>query len=292
MVQSMTGYGRCEGIHADRTYVVEVRSVNSKYCDVAVKVPRSLLPIEPLLKKEIQQRFSRGRFDVAVTSNGVGDQVRHLTFDDTLARQYYEVLRSLKDEFHLKGDIDLGIMAGFKDILTVADIEEEQSRAVRLIRRLLRDALDSLERMRKEEGRALCIDLKKRLKVIDREQERIRRRIPKATNQYYKRLREKVSLLPEVRGIEDFRLMHEIALLVEKTDVTEELARFKSHQGQFLKFIGSEGAVGRRLDFLLQEMNREINTISSKANDAYVSMRVVNIKNELEKIREQVQNIE
>lgn len=292
MVQSMTGYGRCEGIHADRTYVVEVRSVNSKYCDVAVKVPRSLLPIEPLLKKEIQQRFSRGRFDVAVTRNGAGDQVRHLTFDDTLARQYYEVLRSLKDEFHLKGDIDLGIMAGFKDILTVADIEEEQSRAVRLIRRLLRDALDSLERMRKEEGRALCIDLKKRLKVIDREQERIRRRIPKATNQYYKRLREKVSLLPEVRGIEDFRLMHEIALLVEKTDVTEELARFKSHQGQFLKFIESKGAVGRRLDFLLQEMNREINTISSKANDAYVSMRVVNIKNELEKIREQVQNIE
>lgn len=292
MVQSMTGYGRCEGIHADRTYVVEVRSVNSKYCDVAVKVPRSLLPIEPLLKKEIQQRFSRGRFDVAVTRNGAGDQVRHLTFDDTLARQYYEVLRSLKDEFHLKGDIDLGIMAGFKDILTVADIEEEQSRAVRLIRRLLRDVLDSLERMRKEEGRALCIDLKKRLKVIDREQERIRRRIPKATNQYYKRLRERVSLLPEVRGIEDFRLMHEIALLVEKTDVTEELVRFKSHQGQFLKFLESEGAVGRRLDFLLQEMNREINTISSKANDAYVSMRVVNIKNELEKIREQVQNIE
>lgn len=292
MVQSMTGYGRCEGIHADRTYVVEVRSVNSKYCDVAVKVPRSLLPIEPLLKKEIQQRFSRGRFDVAVTRNGAGDQVRHLTFDDTLARQYYEVLRSLKDKFHLKGDIDLGIMAGFKDILTVADIEEEQSRAVRLIRRLLRDVLDSLERMRKEEGRALCIDLKKRLKVIDREQERIRRRIPKATNQYYKRLRERVSLLPEVRGIEDFRLMHEIALLVEKTDVTEELVRFKSHQGQFLKFLESEGAVGRRLDFLLQEMNREINTISSKANDAYVSMRVVNIKNELEKIREQVQNLE
>ncbi len=288
----MTGYGRCEGIYANRTYVVEIRSVNSKHCDVAVKVPKSLLPIEPLLRKEIQQKFSRGRFDVVVTRNGADDQVRHLTFDTTLARQYYEILRELKDKFHLKGEVDLGIMAGFKDIMTVADIEEGHTRVAKLVKKLLGNALDSLKRMRREEGKALCNDLKKRLKVIDRELVRIKKGIPKVIDQHYKRLRERVSRLPEVKGIEDFRLMQEIALIVEKSDVTEELTRFKSHQQQFLRFLESEGSVGRRLDFLLQEMNREINTISSKANDAYISMRVVNIKNELEKIREQVQNIE
>lgn len=292
MIRSMTGYGRSEGIHENRNILVELRSVNHRYCEISVKTPRSLLRLESRLKKIVQNRFSRGKIELYISMNGSEDQVRRLTLDKALVKQYFLILEDLKRELHLEGKIGLDILTNFKDIITVTEVEEETKGIEKEVERLLVRAMHSLESMRIEEGQSIAKDLLERIKKICKVIDRIEKKSPLVVKEYRKRLLERVSEFTQGIEIDNNRLLQEVAIYADRSDISEEVVRLKSHLNQMDKMIEGDKAVGRGLDFLVQEINREINTIGSKANDSTISLYVVSVKSEIEKLREQVQNIE
>jgi uncharacterized protein (TIGR00255 family) len=292
----MTGYGRSEGAMGGNRLGVEIRSVNHKFCEIAVRLPKPLLTYETQIKKRLQKRFARGRFDVLVTLNGASEQSKHLEVDLGLARQYRRILRELQDKLKVQGDLDLALFTNFRDIITVTEEPKGSKRLGILLGRLLDQAMNRLDRMRRREGLALSRDLMKRLRQITRSIEVIKQRAPEVVTDYQQRLDNRIRQLAHGTSLDSQRLEQEVALYASRCDVNEELTRLESHLTQFVAMMhpskaGNE-AVGRSLDFLLQEMHREINTVGSKANDALISREVVLIKSELEKIREQVQNVE
>jgi uncharacterized protein (TIGR00255 family) len=293
VIRSMTGYGRKEvtgaGIHGS----IEVRSVNNRYLDIQVKTPRSLGALEPRVKKSIQDRFSRGRFDVFITRNSEQDRTGRLTHDEALAAQYIGILRDLKAHFSLSGEVDLSLVAGFPGLIAVTEEKEDIEAIWLLLAEGLGQALDELDGMRGVEGQALVKDMLRRLDILASLMKAIQKLSPLSVEGARKRMAETLTRLLNEQP-DPIRLAQEIAILAERTDVTEELTRLSSHLSQFHAMLaGATGElVGRKLDFLLQEMGREANTISSKAMDAQISYHVVDMKAELEKIREQVQNIE
>ena len=289
----MTGYGRKEmtgaGIHGS----IEVRSVNNRYLDIQVKTPRSLAALEPRIKKTVQDRFSRGRFDVFITRNGDQEKTGRLTHDEALAAQYVGILRDLKARFDLSGQVDLSLVAGFPGLIAVTEEKEDIDAIWQLLAEGLGQALDELDGMRGVEGQALVKDMFRRLDILASLMKDIQVLSPQSVENARKRMAETLTRLLNERP-DPVRLAQEMAILAERTDVTEELTRLSSHISQFQAMLaGATGEpVGRKLDFLLQEMGREANTISSKAMDAQISYHVVDIKAEIEKIREQAQNIE
>lgn len=293
MIRSMTGYGRSEAGEAGNRFVLEIRSLNNRYLDIQVKTPRGLAFLEPRVKKTVQDRFSRGRFDVSITRAEDRGQTGRLTVDEELAGQYVGILKDLKKRFGLAGEVDLSMVAGFQDLFTVTEAQEDAEALWQVLSGALSHALDELARMRSGEGAVLARDIRGRLETIGRAIEAIRSQTPATVENARKRMTDTLSRLLNEQP-DPVRLAQEIAMLAERTDVTEELTRLGSHLGQFLSLLNDAAreAVGRKLDFLLQEIGREVNTIASKAMDARISLDVVNVKSELEKIREQVQNIE
>jgi uncharacterized protein (TIGR00255 family) len=289
----MTGYGKREASEAGSRFVLEIRSLNNRYLDIQVKAPRGFAFLEPRVKKTVQDRFSRGRFDVSVIRSEDHGKTGRLIFDEALAGQYVGILRDLKTRFGLAGDVDLSMVAGFQDLITVTEVKEDAEALWQVLSEALSHALNELDRMRAEEGAVLAQDIRVRLETIGRVIQAIQSQAPATVENARKRMADTLSRLLNEQP-DPVRLAQEIAILAERTDVTEELTRLGSHLGQFRSLLNdSEGeAVGRKLDFLLQEIGREVNTIASKAMDARISLDVVNIKAELEKIREQVQNIE
>ncbi len=289
----MTGYGRKEVTGAGFHGSIEVRSVNNRYLDIQVKTPRSLAALEPRVKKMVQDRFSRGRFDVFITRNGEQEKAGRLTHDEAMAAQYIGILRDLKTRFSLSGEVDLSVVAGFQGLITVTEEKEDIEAIWQLLAEGLGQALDELDGMRSVEGQALVKDMLRRLDILASLMKDIQMLSPLSVENARKRMAETLARLLNERP-DPVRLAQEMAILAERTDVTEELTRLSSHISQFHAMLaGAAGEpVGRKLDFLLQEMGREANTISSKAMDAQISYHVVNIKAELEKIREQAQNIE
>ncbi len=293
MIRSMTGYGRKEVDEAGDHFTVEIRSLNNRYLDVQVKTPRGLAVMESRVKKSVQERFSRGRFEVFISRNGGRERTDRLVVDEALAGQYIGILKDLKSRFGLSGDVDLSLVAGFQDLITVNEVKEDPEALWRVLTPGLSLALDDLDRMRVEEGAALARDIRERLETVDRLLQTIGAIAPATVENARKRMADTLSRLLNEQP-DPVRLAQEIAILAERTDVTEELTRLGSHMAQFRSLLVESGreAVGRKLDFLIQEMGREVNTIASKAMDARISMDIVTIKAELEKIREQVQNIE
>ncbi len=289
----MTGFGRTETDNAAAHFVLEIRSLNNRYLDIQVKSPRGLAMMEPRVKKTVQDRFSRGRFDVFITRNGGQEKNARLVVNGELAGQYVTALRDLKTRYGLAGDIELATVAAFPDIVSVSEATEDLEQLWQVLSAGLSQALNELDKMRTEEGAALARDIMARLEAIDRLAGSIRTKAPASVEHARKRMTETLNKLLAEQP-DPMRLAQEIAILAERTDVTEELTRLGSHLKQFRTLMsGTNGeAVGRKLDFLIQEMGREVNTIASKAMDAEISMDVVNVKSELEKIREQVQNIE
>jgi uncharacterized protein (TIGR00255 family) len=289
----MTGYGRKEVGEADVHFTVEIRSLNNRYLDIQVKSPRSLAVMESRVKKTVQERFSRGRFDIFISRNGEQEKAGRLIVNDALAGQYIGVLRDLKARFGLGGDVELPMLAGFQDIITVAETKEDPEVLWRVLSGGLVQALDELDRMRADEGEALARDIQSRIEAIERLIAGIRAKAPATVELARKRMADTLSRLLNEQP-DPVRVAQEIAILAERTDVTEELTRLGSHMKQFRGLLNdsTREGVGRKLDFLIQEIGREVNTIASKAMDAEISLDVVNIKAELEKIREQVQNIE
>jgi uncharacterized protein (TIGR00255 family) len=293
VIRSMTGYGRKETGDAGNRFVIEVRSLNNRYLDLQVKSPRDLSFIEPRVKKAVQERFSRGRFDVSITRNSEHMRTGMLVVDEALAAQFIGALKDLKARFGLSGDVDLSLVAGLQDLITVTEAKEDREAVWQILSTGLTQALDELDRMRVEEGTVLARDIRERIESIEDLVGTIRAKAPVVIENARKRMADTLARLL-VEQPDPVRLAQEIAILAERTDVTEELTRLGSHIGQFRSLLGDSGreAVGRKLDFMIQEMGREVNTIASKALDAQISLDVVTIKAELEKIREQVQNIE
>ena len=293
MIRSMTGYGRKEVGEANAHFVIEIRSLNNRYLDLQVKTPRGLSIIEPRVKKALQERFYRGRFDVSITRNGEHVRTGMLVVDEALAAQYIGALKDLKARFGLSGDVDLSLVAGLQDLIAVTEPKDDLEAIWQVLSAGLSHAFDELELMRIEEGMALARDISARIENIEGLVRTIREKAPATIESARKRMADTLARLLNEQP-DPARLAQEIAILAERTDVTEELTRLGSHIGQFRSLLvdaGREG-VGRKLDFMIQEMGREVNTIASKAMDAQISLDVVTIKAELEKIREQVQNIE
>ncbi len=292
MIRSMTGYGRvqdeCDGL----TVVVELRSVNHRFCDLSVKLPKHLLFMESSLKKAVQKRFSRGHIDLAVQLEGGEGQLEQLTLDRGLARQYHRILEQLRKELGLHEEITLSHFVHYRDLIRTAGGNGHLDKQARLAERLVSRAMDALETARGAEGRTICKEFQLRLRRIRRSVEHIKNRLPRVVSAYQKRLSARIRELTHGIDLNPDRLAQEVALYAERSDVNEELVRMQSHLDRFEEMLKSQEAVGRSLDFLLQEMVREVNTIGSKGNDSLISHEVVFLKGELEKLREQVQNVE
>jgi uncharacterized protein (TIGR00255 family) len=293
MIRSMTGYGRADAGEADCRFTIEIRSLNNRYLDIQVKSPRDLTALEARVKKTVQDRFSRGRFDIFITRNHDREQTGKLIVDEQLAAQYIGILKDLKNRFKLSGDVDLSMVAGFNDLIGFSEGRENVDTLWEVLSTGLSQALSELDRMRTAEGAVLAQDVRARLDSVERMVQSVASQSPISVENARKRMTDRLNKILSEQ-LDPVRLAQEIAILAERTDVTEELTRLASHLGQFRSLLqeATGEAVGRKLDFLLQEMGREVNTIASKAMDTHISLDVVNMKAELEKIREQVQNIE
>ena len=292
MLKSMTGFGRGEGETSLGRVSVESRSVNHRYCDISMKLPRRLAVFESRIREIVRSEVSRGKIDVALRLDATGEGKVQLTADLHLARQYYQALKTIREHLELRDKITLGMLAGAKDLVTGKEEMEDVEPYWHEMEPILKQALKAMDDMKRSEGEVIGKDIQARLKKITQETHVIRRQFPSRLQGYQERFRERLLGLLSGFEVDPSRFQQEIAILAERTDITEEMVRAESHLGQLADLMEKGESVGRKLDFLLQEIHREINTASSKANDAEISQRAVEIKSELEKVREQVQNIE
>jgi uncharacterized protein (TIGR00255 family) len=292
MVRSMTGYGRGEVQAAGRSCVVEVRSLNHRYCEIAVKTPRGFAAIENRIRETVRSRFTRGRFDVHVTIDFATLSPRRIVIDYALARQLYLALTDLGRELGLSGQVNLTTLLELREIAHVEENEHHAEDLWPALQEALEIAVGSLETMRLGEGEALGHDILQRIHLIEDWLEQIKSRLPALLTEYRQKLEARISRLFGDVEIDPARLAQEVIFYTERSDVTEEMIRLNTHLTEFKRLLHISEPVGRKLDFLLQEMNREINTTSSKVADSEVAVLVIDIKSELERIREQAQNIE
>jgi uncharacterized protein (TIGR00255 family) len=291
MIHSMTGFGQKHAPWQDGSVMVEIRSVNHRFLEVACRLPRPLHAMEEPLKKTVQQRCTRGRVDVTVTIQGGKGRGGLINLDQGLAKQYHQALRRLKASLKLPGPIDVALVAGLRDVLTVSDQPSEDPKLVALVHKLAEEALRDLQRMRRQEGMALAHDMQGRIVIMKDHRSAIAGRVPLVLQESFERMKQRIEkLVGEVPDVP--RLHQELAIYADRGDITEEMVRLDSHMLQFEQQLKRAESVGKTLEFLLQEMGREVNTIGSKANDADIAGHVVQMKAELERLREQVQNVE
>ncbi len=294
MIKSMTGFGRGEFSDGKWNVTVEIRTVNHRYCDIAVRMPRRYSFVEDKVRKTIREKISRGKADVSILVENITESDVTIRLNEPVADQYIENLNRLKNEFRLDGEISLSLIAQMPEVLKqIPDVEDEEE-MTRCILTPVLQAAENLEEMRAEEGRKLAQDLLMRADLIRELVSRIEVKADDVPKEYAKRLRDRIAeLLEGSVEIPEDRIMVEAAIFADKCNITEELTRLKSHMDQMKTIITeSSGADGKKLDFLVQEMNREANTIGSKANNLEITSLMLQIKAEIEKIREQVQNIE
>ncbi len=293
-MRSMTGFGQAKAEADGITISVEVSSLNHRYLDIGIKLPSLLSPIENEARKLLQGRLERGRINVSITSEGELPGTGQLEFDEGLARQYIDAARNFAREVGLKDDIGATSTLRLGSLWTLKTPRpEDMTDLWELAEKALNGAVDQLVEMRKNEGENMWEDLSKRIQRIETTRVDIESRAKIVIEEYRERLRERIaSVLPADSEIDEQKLLTEMAVFAERADISEEVARLQSHIQQFETLAGQESNVGRRLDFLLQEMFREITTIGAKARDAQISHEVVEVKGQLEKMREQVQNVE
>jgi uncharacterized protein (TIGR00255 family) len=293
MIKSMTAFGRAERALEDRAFAVEIRCLNRRYCEISVRVPQKLLPLEDRVKKLVKKRIARGRVDVTVKVKSGTEPVPDITLNVPLAKAHYAALCQLGEVLAIRETASLETLLGIEGIIVASEPEVDQEKTWEMLAVCVSEALESVETMRIAEGRAIYEDFQTRLQKVEEGIGALKALAPSVLSQYQDRLMERIRVLTEGKvEIDPNRLAQEAAFLGDKSDVTEEIVRAESHLNQFRAMIESHEPAGRTLDFLLQELNREINTIGSKAGDAELSHMVVALKSELEKIREQVQNVE
>ena len=288
----MTGFGRAEGDTTLGKVVVESRSVNHRYGDINIKLPKRLSPFENRIKEIVRSHVSRGRIDVSLRLDSLGEEKVQLSVDLDLAEQYYRVLHDLKERLQLKDEITLDLLAGAKDLITAKEESGDIEPYWQEVLPILKHSFKSMDDMKRLEGESLAKDLQQRLEHIAKQLQIIKQQFPSRLRTTLTRLQDRLRSLLEGMEVDPSRFQQEVAFLAERTDITEEIVRAESHLAQFSTLLEGNEPVGRKMDFLLQEIHREVNTVSAKVNDAEISQRVVEMKSELEKIREQVQNIE
>ena len=292
MIQSMTGFGRCQKTLGSRDITVEIKAVNHRYLEFSSRLPRSLGFIEDKLKAQVQSRIARGKVEVSVTVAEQKGSASRVTLNEGLALSYLEELRIFARKNGLTDDLTLSDFCRLPDLFTSCMTEVDEDALWRDISETADGALDSFIAMRRREGEKLSADLAAKLYNILTLVEAVERRSPETVEAYRQRLYKKLGELLADRQIDDSRVLTEAALFADKVAVDEETVRLRSHIDQFRHILTLEEPVGRKLDFLVQEMNREANTIGSKAQDAEMARIVVELKSEIEKVREQIQNIE
>lgn len=289
----MTGFGRSKKELDSFKVLVEMKSVNHRFCEISVRMPRQFLLFEEKIKKTVNQYIQRGRVDVFVTVEGEGYISRSLQVDWDLISQYEKAILKTKDLYKLEGTFSIDQLLHLPEVFTVNENEDGIEELEEVILEVTKSAAIELHNMRKIEGTALKNDIAQRLHIINEVVQNLKPYSAQVVEKYKERLEKKMSdFLDGKFELDEGRILTEVAVFADKADINEELTRLESHVSQFFKIIETDGSIGRKLDFLVQEMNREMNTIGSKANDVGISQKVVEMKSELEKIKEQVQNIE
>ncbi|MCG6980389.1 MAG: YicC family protein [Deltaproteobacteria bacterium] len=292
VLHSMTAFGRGEAVADGYRFTVELRTLNHRFCDIRIKLPRRYTDFEEEIKRKLSSQFSRGRIEVNVVADETLDKVQHLTVDTELAETYKRLLLDLIDKLGIEAGLRLDTLLHFRDIFVFKEDEESRGQAWKVMETALDQGVEQCIHMRREEGSALEADFNARLDQLETLGSEIERRTPLVVLDIRERLQKRIEELLGQGELDESRLAQEVAILAEKSDVTEELIRFKSHLQQFGNLLDASGPRGRQLEFVLQEMHREINTIGSKANDVEIGQIVIQIKTELERFREQLQNVE
>ncbi|MCD8214539.1 MAG: YicC family protein [Clostridiales bacterium] len=291
-MRSMTGYGRGESSLNDRRFIVEIRSVNHRYNDVAIKLPRIMLSYEDKIKKAVSKEVSRGKTDVFVNFETFSKDDYKVSLNEALADCYTDVLKTIKERYSLEDKLTLGLISRFPDVVSVEKASlNENDQVLEGLMEATGQALKGFVEMRIREGEHLKADILEKLVVIREITGKVKERAPYVAEEYKQRLSDRLSELKELNADEG-RILTEVAIFAEKSCVDEELTRLCSHIKQMEVILQEENSIGRKLDFLVQEMNREVNTIGSKSNDLIITSSIVELKSEIEKVREQVQNIE
>ncbi|MBV7271930.1 YicC family protein [Clostridiaceae bacterium UIB06] len=292
MIKSMTGFGRGSIEQDGRSFTIEMKSVNHRYCDLNIKMPKIFLSLEDRMRKVIFEKISRGKVDVFITQNNKEKVGVKAVLDESLADSYVECLRKIKDKYDIREGISISLIAKFPDVITLKQEEEDIENVWRILSVPLEEALNLLVEMRQNEGLKLKNDILLKCDYIKHLLDKIEKRSPFVVIEYKDKLNERLKELLQDYQIDENRIAMEVALFGDKSCIDEEIVRLNSHLVQLRETFNLNEPIGRKLDFILQEMNRETNTIGSKANDLEITNSVLNIKNEIEKIREQIQNIE
>ncbi len=292
MIKSMTGFGRGIAEDEKREFRVEMRAVNHRYLDLNIRMPKSLMTLEDKMKKIISLSVSRGKVDVFITYQSFLKEDQEVHYNEHLARQYVHALNEMGREFTLEGSPTVSLVSGFPDVLYTKEKEENTDEIWTLLEGALKEALSYLVDMKQREGEALKKDMLQKAETIKGYINSIRTKDLLVIPEYKKRLEVRIASLLETIPVDEQRLAQEIAIYTDRASIDEEVTRLNSHMDQMAKFLKEDEAVGRKLDFLAQEMNREANTMASKSVDLEITNTVLQIKNEIEKIREQMQNIE
>lgn len=291
MVKSMTGFGRSQIQQKGYDITCELKTVNHRYFDVHTRMPRRYLFLEEKIKEELKKNLQRGRIEISINIEKTGDMARNIKVDKGLAIAYYDSLKDLAKHLNIASEFRVIDVFRLPDVFSLIDDQEDPDTIWGALQSALNEALKSLVEMRSKEGANLARDIAQRNAYILTEVEKLEQRSPLVAREYQERLHKKIAEMTS-NMVDEARIIQEAAIFADKASITEEIVRLKSHIGHLRDLMDSGQSVGRKLDFLVQEMFREINTVASKANDIEMSQIVVDIKAELEKIREQIQNIE
>lgn len=293
MIQSMTGFGRSEKETEQYKITVEMKSVNHRYCDFGIKLPKKISFLESNIRMLLKQSISRGKLDLFITYEDYKENTKCVTYKSDIASQYLEHFKKMANELGIENDITVSKLAHFPEVFALEEQIVDEEEIWTALESVLLKGIEQLIKARKKEGEALKSDLINKLQDMEFELDEIEKQAPLLLEQYKRKLEEKVKELMGQKDIDDNRIAMEIVLYADKTCIDEEIVRLKSHISTMKDTLSSEeNSIGRKLDFIAQEMNREANTILSKASDVTISNRGITLKTEIEKIREQIQNIE
>lgn len=288
----MTGYGRNESVLEGKKITCEIKSVNHRYSDYSVKVPRYYGFMEDRVRKFVSNYISRGKVDIYISIENFGNTDREILLNEGIAKTYIDALCQLRDSFGLKDDISVMSVARYSEIFKTQKIEEDEEELWNVVVEVMKPAVEQFVSMREREGERILHDLSNRVEFMRSLAKKVEERSPKIVDEYKNRLYTKIKEVLEDRTIDESRILTEVAIFADKVAVNEEIVRLESHFNEFYEIVNKNEPAGRKLDFLIQEINREINTTGSKANDIEIAKIVVELKGETEKLREQIQNVE
>lgn len=292
MIYSMTGFGRGRFVNEDRSIAIEIKAVNHRFLDMTVKTPRTLSFVEDKIKAVVQDKIQRGKVDIFVTYTQYQKPGSKVNVDEKLAKEYAEALKKISTVLNLSDDVSATKIASFPEVLSVYEDDMDEELVWSQVKEALSQALDNFTNMRAVEGENLKNNLLGMAQNIENSMETVKEQAPKVPLEYKAKLEQRIANILQSDAVDPTRLAQEVAFFADKCSIDEEITRMGSHIGQMRDILNGGGPVGRKLDFLVQEMNREANTMGSKANNIILTNTVLEIKSEIEKIREQIQNLE